>query len=372
MKNYCELEIKGLNQERFFNQLSEKYKVFDIKRISKNQSIFRVKYFAEKKVERLVLENNFEILSKRKVGVLNNLVNALTSYGLIAGIVVGGGYYFIQSGFVREIEVWGNEKISDSEIVNFIDEHLLSYNKNKINTKEVENKIYTHFSCFSFVSVSIYGQTLIVNVKEEIIPEEMGENFEAIYSKYDGIITDIELIQGTLCVEVGDIIQAGQILVQPYIINSSGEEMPVKPQANIYADVWLIEEEMHNSSYEESYYTGNKITINEVYVGKLKIYEKLMTNMYENFDMQTKEKILNKNNILPITLKTITYQEKATRLVEIPFDEIKEELCEKIKAKTLQKVEEYDIIKKENEVIKSVGNITTVKYIVTVSRNIGE
>ena len=142
--------------------------------------------------------------------------------------------------------------------------------------------------------------------------------------------------------------------------------------ANIMADVWIYEQECHNSSYEAVLQTGNKITVNEIYLGNLKIYEKKMENLYESFEVEESEEILNKNNILPLKLKTITYYETEKKQIEEPFEEVQEQICEKTKQKALQKVEDYDIIKKEKQSIKTVGNLTFVSYTITVNKNIGE
>ena len=372
MKNYVEFEIKGLNQERFFNEFSSKLKIFDLVRVNKSVSRFKVNYFLHKRAKKIILDNGFEILSEKKCGLFHKLVSKFFSYGLALGIVVGFAFCIITNLFVKKIEVWGNEKIEDEQIVSFLKESVKDWRKSKIETKEIEKEVYDHFSCFSFVSVSVYGQTLVVNVKEEIIPEEMSEKFEAIYSNYDGLITKINLVQGTLCVHEGDVVKKGQKLVEPFVLSSNGETIPIKPKAEIMADVWLYEETLHNSSYEAVLRTGNKITINEIYLGSLKIYEKKMENLYESFEVEESEEILNKNNILPLKLKTTTYYETEKKLIEVPFDEVKEQICEKTKQKALQKVEDYDIIKKEKQSIKTIGNITFVRYTITINKNIGE
>ena len=371
MRNYCKFEIKGLNQESFFNELSKSFKIYDIERIAKDHSFFKVKIFHFQKVEKELINHGFEILSIKKAGILLKLFKIITSYGLIVGIVFGFTLFFVQSLFIRKIEVWGNENLQVSQIESVVKKNIGSGFKGKINTEKLENSIYSSFSNLSFVSVSIVGQTVVVNIKEEIIPEEMKGNFLPLVSQFDAIITDIKLIQGTLCVSVGDIIQAGQTLVLPYIINSNGEEMPVKAVANITADVWLTGQETHNSYVKETYKTGEKTTKNEIYIGKLKIYEKYTDNKFKSFEVVEESKILTKNNLFPFTLKETTYYETATRVIESNFLDVKDEIISKARANALQKISSYDIIKSERKTIKQVGNLTTVNYIITVSRNIG-
>lgn len=371
MKNYTKFEIKGYNQERFFNKLSPRFTIFDWERIDRGHSTFKVKFKDRKKVEKLLREENFEIVSIASRGIFYQISKLLSAYGLMAGFICGLLLYVIQSFFVIRVEIWGTEVLNSQEVSAFVSSKMESRWKTSIDTKLLEKQVYNHFKNLSFVSVSIVGQTLIVNVKEELIPGEMLGGYRAIYSDYDGLITEVNLIQGTLAVSVGDIIQKGQVLVLPYIINSSGEKMAVEPKAEIFADVWLTGNETHCESYYENFRTGQKLIENEVFVLGLKVYSKKVECLYTSFDVETTTKKLNQGNLLPFTLKSTIYYETETRLVEIAFEDIKDEVIEKARQKSLQKLEDCEIIKEERSVVKQVGDIFTVSYIITVSRNLG-
>ena len=130
-------------------------------------------------------------------------------------------------------------------------------------------------------------------------------------------------------------------------------------------------EETHNSFVKETYKTGKKQVQNEIFLGKLKIYEKTILNKFENYEKVEECKVLTKNNVIPFILKTTTYFELATRIIETDFEDVKENIISKARANALQKVETCDIIKNERQTVKTAGNLTTVSYIITVSRNIG-
>ena len=371
LKSFCQFEIKGLNQERTFNELSKRYKIFDYERKSKEVALFKTSFFSGKKVQKELLGQGFEILSLKRKGFLNFFFNSVISYGLIAGMCLGFAFCFVQASFIRKIEVWGNQNIEDVAVIQVVSKNIGSGLKSKIDTKKIENEVYASFSNLSFVSVAVVGQTIILNIKEEIVPDEMKGDFKPIYSGDYGRITNINLIQGTLAVTVGDIVREGQVLVYPYILNSSGVQMPVKPVAKIEADVWIEEQASHNSYYIESYKTGKTLTKNEVYLGKLKIYEKEVENRFSSFEVEEESEILDKNNILPFVLKTTTYFETSTRVIEESFDSVKDKIISKARENALQKIEDCDIIKSENFTIKQAGNITNVSYVITISKDIG-
>ena len=51
-RSYHLFEIKGLNQERFFNQAAKKYHLFEINRQQKNTASFKVDFKDRKKIRK--------------------------------------------------------------------------------------------------------------------------------------------------------------------------------------------------------------------------------------------------------------------------------------------------------------------------------
>ena len=364
-RNYHLFEIKGLNQERFFNQLCKDFEVFEIDRLQKNHCKFKVKYHDGKKVKKILLQNNYQIISEKKAGFFNNLHIFLTSYGLIAGIVLSVFLYCLQSPFIQKVEVRGVENYL--EIEEFVEKNLPTKNKNAIDISQIEHMINYHFDEISFVSVAVIGQSLVINVKTEIVPPEMKDEFAPIISQYDGVITDIELVQGTLKVEVGDIIQKGQILVEGYVVNSQGEQFNIQPKANIYMDIWVEGEATHFNERLVTYRTGNKVIQVCVTLFGQQFYSNGKTCNFEQFETQQTSQMLNKNNILPFVVTKTTYYELKSQKITSTFEQEKENVIELAKQNCLQKLQGCEIIKKENyQIIEGAGS-TTVRYVITAN-----
>ncbi len=371
MKSYCKFEVKALRKEKCINELSKSFLIAEIKEKEGNVLEFKVFPNDAKKIKKELEKKEIKILSISFRGIYYTILNVLKSWGIIAGLVIGLAFFFIETMFVKDVEVWCDEQISESEIVALVKPYSVNKIRSTINTKDIEVKIYDSFENLSFVSVAVVGQVLIVNVKQEVKPSEMEDKISPILASDDGRITNIELVQGTLCVKVGDIVKKGDQLVMPYVINSDGEQQKIMPKAKIYADVWLASEVNHNSHYEEQYRTGKQVVKNEVLLCNLKIYDNNQTCPFENYDTIIKDKKIIENNILPFILRETTYYELASRVVEENFEDVKDEILERCKENNLQKMEEYDIIKRENIIIKQAGNITTVIYTSVVNREIG-
>jgi len=108
----------------------------------------------------------------------------------------------------------------------------------KIGIKDVENAIIDNFDELSFVSCIIEGQTLVLNIKEKLLLEEVFGQFRPIFAQNSGMITQIDLISGTAVVKTGDFVRKGDVLVEPFVIDTSGQKREVKANAKIYAKIY--------------------------------------------------------------------------------------------------------------------------------------
>ena len=233
-KNKTKFLINGLNQEKLLNEISKIATLTDVERHSKNETTFKCSYFDHKKVEKLLKIKNVKILKIEHEGFAFKLKTILTSYGILAAMLLSAIFYSIQYQFILRYEVVGLDKLSQNEVVEFVKDGY-SRNKHKIDTSEIEIGLVDKFDEISFVSCMIKGQTLVINIKEKLMPEEMYGEFAPIVATKSGKISEIELISGTMLVKIGDFVQAGEILVAPYTIDTSGQLKKVEAKATIKA-----------------------------------------------------------------------------------------------------------------------------------------
>lgn len=364
-------KIKSLNQERKLGEIAKIATLYKIERIESNLTTFEVNYRDWQKVSSLLKGQGVEILEVKHKGIFYHLKKVFKSFGIIASVIVCFVFYCIQYNFIWKIDIFGTQNLSSDEISVFVRKELPSMNKNSINTKDLEIKLKENFERISSVSVAIVGQSLVISINESLLPEEMQGNFQAIYSKFDGKITKINLIQGTLAVDEGDIVRRGDILVMPYIIDADGEQRDVKPEAVVVADVYLQGQSTHYDCYTQMIETGRVIENTQISLFDNVLYANDRAVDFEYYILQESEQDFSKNNILPFKIKRQVYKEVIYQTIEKSFEEEKEEKVEEARKKALISLQENEIIKSENCVIKSGGGVTYVTYIVTVSREIG-
>ena len=369
--NNSHFKIKSLNKEKIFNKLSKIFNIYNIKEYE-GYTEFEVDENDGKKVEKFLLENKSNILEIKHNGIKYKFFKILKMWGIISGCLMSLLFCFLQNLFVWKIDVWGCENINESEIIDFVKSSFTNYYKGNINTKNIEIELKNNFEDISSVSVAIVGQSLIININEAIIPEEMQGEYEPLVSNYDGIITSIDLVQGTVNVKVGDIVKKGDVLVYPYIFDGDGERMPIQPKAEIKAEVWIKNEETFYEYQIKEIRTGNKIECSSVSLFGLEIYSNVNNNNFENYQTEKNSVFLSKNNFLPLVYTKITFYETKTIEIERNFEDEKENIIEKLRQNSLIYLTGNEIILNENCTINESNGIYFISFILTVEKDLGE
>lgn len=370
VKNKTKFHIQSLNQEKLFNELSKSVLIFEIDRINKNEAFFECNYSDRKFIKNLLKKKNVKIISMKNSGVLTQLKNMFASVGLICAYVVFLIFYFLQSQFIWQYEVNGLEKLNKTEIVDFVKENF-SNKKPYMDTKEIELTLIENFNEISLVSCMIKGQTLVLNVKEKLLPDEMVGEFSPIVAQKNGKITKIDLVSGTLNVGIGDFVKMGDILVFPYVFDNSGNKKSVEAEAEIWADVYNEGTCDHYEKIIKVERTGKKIEQNIITLFGLPIYQFKENLNFDLFETEVKKINLSNNLFLPFKMtKTVFYELKQT-VVESKFEDVADEYISKAKEKALENCQNCDKIIDEFYTLRHISGITIVNYCIITQEKIG-
>ncbi len=370
LRQQSQFFVHSLNQEKLLNGLAKITPLSDVCRISKTDFSFKCSFFACGKVEKFLKEQNVEIKQIKNFGLLSKLEHLSSSVGMICALVLFFLFFVIQSQFVWRFEVGGTENLSKNEIVCFVKENF-SNNKHKIDTKLVEKAVLDNFEKVSFASCVVRGQTLIINIKEKVSPSEMQGNFEPIVAKKNGKITKIELVSGTLAVKVGDFVKEGDVLVNPYVVDASGQVRQVEARAKIEADVYNEASVDHYEKFVEIKRTGRTSQSSEISLFGLKIYSFAEENNFKMFESEFEDVDLSKNLILPFKMRKTTFFELEENVIISNFEDVADEYVSKAKEKALEKCENCDTIKEEFHTIRHLSGVTIVNFCVVTQEEIG-
>ena len=370
LKNKTIFHIKGLNQEKLFNEIGKIAHVTQVDRKTKNETTFACSFFERKKVQKILLNKNIQIISTKNEGFLPKIQKIFTSYGVILAFFLFFIFYFAQSNFIWQYKITGNETLTQTEIIDYLKQNF-SHNKSNLNTKSVEVELLEHFDQLSFVSCIVKGQTLVLNVKEKLLPEEMFGEFQPIVSNKYAKIKEIELISGTLTVKVGDIVKKGDVLVEPYTIDTSGQMRSVEPKAKIIAEVYNEGDSEHYAQKIEIERTGRVAEKNIITLFGLEIYTYQDDTIFEMYETEQETISLVKNLPLPLKMEKIQMYEVEKKIVQSDFEQVKEQYVEKARLKALNNCENYDTIIEEYYAIRHISGVTIVHYCVVTEEEIG-
>ncbi len=372
-KHNKKYKIKGVNLEKCFNNLiKNKIKLKNIIKNQDNTAEFYINYKNDKVLKQNLNKFNITILEEKDFGVQYFFRNLFFRVGLISACIISLIFLFISQMFIFKIEIYGNDKLSKTEIISELEK--LGVNsftpKSSLNLSMLESELLENMPEISLVSIITKGNSLILNLQEKVINDEYQNvgNFEALKATASGRIKSINLKQGTLKVKVGDIVKEGDILVEPYIIDSSGEKRSVKAEAEILAEIWFEARVTHYDSSMKTIKTGNKIVKDNIYFLNLPVYVDKKEVTFTEYEVS--KNIINLSNFLiPIKIERITCEEITTIKEEIPFEDVKEELILEAKNLALEKAKNNSVVDEYHTVTSNAG-VTSISYVIVAEGDI--
>ena len=262
----------------------------------------------------------------------------------------------IMSQFIWNIEVSGNIEVSKQEILQTLSENGLDIGtaKTKVNITDITNKVRLNRDDIAWIGISIKGTNAIVEVKEtskapEIIKED---EFCNIMSDKAGMITKINVQNGTAVAKVGDIVKEGEVLVNGYLEGQYTGIRYVHAVADVEAKIWYSKKEKAYYNGQIQVPTGNTEEKHSISINNFKInFYKTLSN-FENYDTinESKKMMLFSNFYLPIEIHKKTNLEY--KLEDITYTE--EELIQNTVMKIEQQLQD-EIQNKNNIVDKQIN-----------------
>lgn len=209
---YVNISIEGYFIERFINIcISKNILLWNLKRKKSSFLYTNIGMKDFKKIKQIAKKTKCRVKIERKRGLpfILNRYKKRKIFAIFLFIIIIG--ILSVSNFVWNIEVTGNDKISTQEVLNNLNDSGLKIGmlKQKINTKEIINKIRLERDDISWMGIHTKGTNIIVEIVEaDKKPEIIDENeYCNIVSNVDGIITKIDTQNGTALVKQGDIVK---------------------------------------------------------------------------------------------------------------------------------------------------------------------
>ena len=311
LKGIVLIKITGLGSERFIN-ICHHHNIYMKEIVPEDDgytAYLKAKDFLKLKSIIKTTGVHIKILDKTGFTFVTHKYRKRNAF--IIGVALFIGMLVFLSGFIWRIEINGNLYYSDEMIMDFLNNNNIGIGSNSIviDETELEETIRQEFDEVIWVSVTLNGTKLSIDVKENITNAVMSEQdiTNDIIATKDGVIHSITVRTGTPIVKPGDAVKTGDVLVTSKVecTNESGQVMKTL-YTNADADIYIKTEYKYENTIERNYkeklYTGRVIENEFTRIGD-RIFEKTLDkselNKFKNYDIITDYKHLaNKNNII--------------------------------------------------------------------------
>ena len=346
---YVNIKVEGFFIERFINIcISKKILLWNMKREKSTILYANIGIQDYKKLKNIAKKTKTRISIQSKKGMpflLHRYRKRKIFVGLLAIIFIA---LFMMSKFIWNIEVKGNTRISKIEILEELSKNGLKIGtyKEKINANSVINKIRLDREDIAWIGIDIEGTNAIVEIKETSkAPEIINENeYCNIISNKEGMITKINVQNGTAVVKEGDIVKEGDTLINGWLEGKYTGIRYVHAKADIEAKIWYSKKEKVFLKQQIQVPTGateEKYTLN-INNFKINFSKKLSKfKIYDTIETENKIKLFS-DFYLPISVIKTTNKEveeiqktyETEEAKNIGIEQLQQELDDEIVDKT--------------------------------------
>ncbi len=269
-------------------------------------------------------------------------------------------FLYIMSLFIWSIEFVNADFIDNKVLMQSLESEGLKPGvlPKNIDLTTIKNNILIKHKEISWISINIKGTKAYVELRQRIIPDDIvSKDIPCnIVSKYDAVITKLEVFSGSSSIIVGEAVKKGQLLVSGIVDSQIEGLRMVHALANVEGKVW-IEKVADVKDYEIiKVYTERKIQKNAIKILGMRI--NLFINSiipYEKYDKIIKENVLTigKNIVLPIEYLTAQFDEYTEQ--QKPIDEARaKEIAQKICDDSFnQEYSQQNVTHKDIEFVKT-------------------
>ena len=286
-------------------------------------------------------------------------------WGLIAGVCVSILLFFLSQSVVWRIDVTGNERLSEREIIESLEENGIGVGDfiKKLDTDSIEQRVMINNDDIAWISVNISGNVAHVEVREVIDTEirEKETNPANLVSKFDAQIVSLEVYTGFPSVKEGDFVRAGELIASGIYNSEKGPIRYSRASGKVYGRV------TESFRIEISLFQTKKVPTGEKISKKSLIFFGKSINFFTNYrNLPTSYDIINyvytfnpfSLGELPVSISVDEYYAYEMREIELSENEAMEQAYEELRKRIDEELPEAQILKKTLH-----GEVVDGKYV---------
>ena len=389
LSGYLKIQITGYSPERFLNLCKNKdIYIWDLE-AKENTYEMHITVKGFRKLKPILKKTHTKLVILERYGTPFFLYRYRKRKMFFVGSVICIALIFVLSKFIWNIEIEGNQSITDETIIEYLEQESVFHGMKRkdVECEWIATELRKDFNEIIWVSVSLEGTNLIIHVKENTDTFQVSQIEEEpsdIIAKQDGIITEIIMRSGVPCVSVGDEIKQGDVLVSGTVEvkNDAGEvirEDYKDADADIFAEVILNYQDFCETKHSVKAYTDSRMrTLFCEFLGMQFSFgdQSYKTEMWE-IESYTNQLKINKHFLLPIFIGEKRAKEYAYVEVNRSIPEKEsilnhnlQQYCEELEEKGIQILEQNVSFRKEARGLKASGTIKVITPIGTERKRI--
>ncbi|MGN1377469.1 MAG: sporulation protein YqfD [Dorea sp.] len=379
IRGYVRIRVVGYSPERFLNACSYKgIYIWGLKPVSGAYEMnLTVQGFRQLKP--IVRKTGAKVMIIRRFGLPFLLHKYRKRKLFFLGAVICIFLILAMSRHIWSIDISGNQTYTDEMLIRFLKSRHVEDGmaKSKVDCVQIVKDIRKEYDGIIWVSASIQGTRLIIQIKENEDsiqePEEKEEEGPTdLVADRDCIITRIVPRTGIVAVEVGKEVKKGELLVsgQIPVNNDSGETIAYQYQqsdADIYGQTTLSYSRKLELTYEEKIYESVQKYEYHVCIGSFFLRLGSVNNTYEKWELYGYERgiKIGENFSLPVSYGVRTARPYHTVTKKMSVSVCQERLsadfqsyCKELEKKGVEIIENDVKIYTESEYATAKGTLT--------------
>lgn len=171
----------------------------------------------ERRLTALAADSGIQLTVTERHGIRFRLYPYRRRFGLLCGLLCGAAFLYWCNATIRGIEISGNIRVSDAEILSALESLGVSMGVpfRDLPYTYLEQRMRLAVSDIEWITMRQEGGRLIVDLTEERNPPEMvsDRNPTNVISTVPAQITKMDVRGGHAAKQVGDIVKAGDLLI---------------------------------------------------------------------------------------------------------------------------------------------------------------
>lgn len=382
IKGYLRISIIGYSPERFLNLCSHHHIYIWGLKPSGNRYEMYMSVAGFRKLKPIIKKTKTKVVILKRYGLPFFLHKYRKRKVFFAGAVGSVFTIYLMSCIIWNIHIEGNFTRTDETILEYLETQgvIHGMRKSKLDCAKIVRDIRKEFHDIIWVSASIEGTRLLIQVKEntDTMKEQevnKGDPGTDLIASQDGKVVKIVTRNGMPKVKEGDRVKKGDVLVSGRIeiLNDAKEVTEYQYQsadADVYIQFSFPYEDHISHIYEKKDYTDRKRTCFFVRMGGYILETGLLSKAYKNADIFMVENRckLGEHFYLPIsygvkTCKEYEWKKEKRSKEEIQFILTKEfqRFCKDLEKKGVEIVGKDVKIYNENQSASAKGKITLIQ-----------